>query len=74
MVRSWRGRWGAGGSGRLRVCGPDGTEQASHLRVTARLPRSKTSSSVTSLLLAPGGSVGMGGGEARSSEAGPWIL
>ena len=56
------------------MCGPDGTEQASHLRVTARLPRSETSSSVTSLLLAPGESVGMGGGEARSSEAGPWIL
>lgn len=54
---------GAGGSVRLRVRGPDGTEPAIHRRVTDRRPRSETSSSLTSLLLAPGecGHGGRGG-------------
>lgn len=65
--RSWRD---AGGSERRRVCGPDGAEQASRRQVTARQPRSETSSSVTSLLLAPAECVGMGAGRREAARPG----
>ena len=65
--RSWRD---TGRSERRRVCGADGAEQASHLRVTARRPRSETSSSVTSLLLAPAECVGMGVGRREAPRPG----
>ena len=65
--RSWRD---TGRSERRRVCGADGAEQASHRRVTARRPRSETSSSVTSLLLAPAECVGMGVGRREAPRPG----
>lgn len=69
---------GAGGSGEggaRRISTAEGawvgrTEQASHRRVTARRPRSETSSSVTSLLLAPGESAGMGAGKREAPRRG----
>lgn len=62
--KSWSGAAGARGSISLRVRGPDGTEQASHRPVTAKRPRSETSSSVSYLLLPPRAwSWGLGGAE-----------